>query len=64
MSVTLADQFPLIPHDHSGECCGCVIPVDAGGGPVELRCNECGTVVGVINRGVLEDLLWLRNKAE
>ena len=56
-----ADQFPHITDDHSGECCGCVIPVDADGRTVELRCNEYGTVVGVINRGAREDLVWLVN---
>jgi hypothetical protein len=37
------------------------LPDDTDGRTVELRCNECGTVVGVINRGVLEDLVWLVN---
>ena len=59
--MTLPDQFPHIPHDHSGKCCGCVIPVNAEGHCVELRCNECGTVVGIINRRVLEDLVRLVN---
>ena len=62
--MSLADCFPHIPHDHSGECRGCVIPVDADGRTVELRCNECGAVVGVIHRAVLEDLVWLVNATD
>lgn len=23
------NHFPHFPHDPSGECCGCIIPVDA-----------------------------------
>lgn len=59
--MTLADQFPHIPHDHSGQCCGCVIPVHADDRTVELRCNQCGAVIGVIDRVVFEDLVWLVN---
>jgi hypothetical protein len=58
---TLADRFPIIPHDQSGECCGCSIPVEADNHTVELRCNECGAAVGVLDREVLEDLVWLVN---
>ena len=28
---------------------------------IELRCNECGAVAGVVDRGVLQDLVWLVN---
>jgi hypothetical protein len=31
---------------------------------IELCCNECGAVLGVLDRGVLEDLLWLANTAK
>ena len=57
--MNLAECFPHIPHDHSCECCGCVIPVDIDSRTVELRCNECGAVVGVVDRSVMEDLVWL-----
>ena len=60
----LSDRFPIIPHDHSGECCGCIIPVDLDKATVELRCNECGQVAGVIDRAVLEDLVRLVNAAK
>src|SRR5215467_457075 len=45
--INLADCFPHIPLDHSGECCGCIRPVKTDERTVELRCNECGAVVGV-----------------
>jgi hypothetical protein len=61
---TLADRFPHIPHDHSGECCGCIRPVEMDERTIELRCNECGAVLGVLDRGVLEDLVWLVNAAK
>ena len=59
---TLAHRFPLIPHDHSGECCGCIRPVEMDECTIELRCNECGAVVGVLDCSVLEDLVWLVNR--
>ena len=59
---TLADSFLHIPHDHSGECCGCIRPVEANGCTIELRCNECGAIVGVLDRSILEDLVWLVNE--
>src|SRR5215472_17659350 len=59
--MTLAETFPHIPHDHSGECCGCIRPVETNGHTIELRCNECGAIVGVLDRGVLEDLVLLVN---
>jgi hypothetical protein len=59
--MTLADRFPHIPHDQSGECCGCIIPREEGA-TVELVCNECSTVVGVVQRDVLEDLLFLMER--
>ena len=51
--MNLADFFP---HDHSGECCGCIRPVETDERTVELRCNE-GGAVGHVNRNVLEDLV-------
>ena len=60
--MTLGESFPHIPHDHSGECCGCIRPVEMDGRTIELRCNECGAIVGVLDRGILEDLVWLVNE--
>ena len=59
--MSLAGSFPHVPHDQSGECCGCIRPVEMDGRTIELRCNECGAIVGVLDRGVLEDLVWLVN---
>jgi len=60
--VTIAESFPHIPHGHSDECCGCVRPVEIDGRTIDLRCNECGGVAGVVDRGVLEDLGSLMNE--
>jgi len=40
------------------DCCGCVIAA-AEGSTVELRCNECGAVVGVVLIDVLRALIRL-----
>jgi hypothetical protein len=39
-------------------------PVEMDESTIELRCDECGAVVGVLDRGVLEDLVWLVNAAK
>lgn len=55
----LTEAFPIIPHESAGvDCCGCVI-VAVRGGDAELRCNECGAVVGVVNVAILRDLVSL-----
>jgi hypothetical protein len=52
---------PIVPHETAGvECCGCIIAVVVGGN-VELRCNECGAVVGVVQIDTLSGLLGLEN---
>jgi hypothetical protein len=40
------------------DCCGCII-AGVEGANVELRCNECGAVVGVVQIDVLRGLLGL-----
>lgn len=51
--------FPIIPHEHAGvDCCGCIV-VKINDNDAELRCNECSAVVGVINTGILRDLVSL-----
>lgn len=58
----IMDDFPTIPHEAAGvDCCGCIV-VKVLGNDAELSCNECGAVVGVINRQILTDLrsLWHR----
>jgi hypothetical protein len=39
--MTLADRFPHIPHDQSGECCGCIIPREQGA-TVERSATKVG----------------------
>ena len=51
---TLADLFPIIPHEAAVgvDCCGCMVPRTKGA-MVELVCNECGIVEGSIDRAIL-----------
>jgi hypothetical protein len=51
-------DFPAVPHDPTGECCGCIILHEAGE-DLELVCNECGAVVGKVNAVILQDLVSL-----
>jgi hypothetical protein len=58
-SSSLADRFPIIPHESAGvDCCGSIVPAPDGE-RVRLKCNECGVVAGEINAGILEDLVSL-----
>jgi hypothetical protein len=53
----LPNRFPFIPHESAGvDCCGCILPVIKNN-YVELRCNECGAVVGVVLIEILRDLI-------
>jgi len=55
----LEAAFPIIAHESTGaDCCGCII-VKVAGKDAELRCNECGAVVGVVQVGILRDLVSL-----
>jgi hypothetical protein len=55
----LEGDFPIVPHESTGaDCCGCII-VKMTGRDAELRCNECGAVVGVVQVNVLRDLVSL-----
>jgi hypothetical protein len=57
------DDFPIIPHESAGvDCLGCLI-VNVRGNDAELVCNECGAVVGVMNTGILRDVVYLINRA-
>jgi hypothetical protein len=53
----LRKAFPIIAHESVGvDCCMCIVPV-VQGNDVELRCNECGAVVGVAQLGILRVLV-------
>jgi hypothetical protein len=55
----LENDFPIIPHESVGvDCCGCIV-VSVRGNDAELRCNECEAVGGVIQVGILRDLVSL-----
>ena len=47
--------MPIVPHSTVAgvDCCGCIIAAVEGTN-VELRCNECGAVVGVIQVDILK----------
>ena len=57
------DHFPLIPHQHVGggiDCPGRIIAETPDPDhQTTLRCDECGAVVGIINRWILRDLVSL-----
>ena len=58
-SDELTGQMPIVAHEDAGvDCCGCIIAA-VDGTNVELRCNECGAVVGVIQIDILKGLLGL-----
>jgi hypothetical protein len=59
LSHDLTSRMPIVPHETAGvECCGCIIAA-VDGSNVELRCDECGAVVGVIQVDILKGLLRL-----
>jgi hypothetical protein len=48
-SDALTGRMPIVSHEDipGVDCCGCIIAAVEGSN-VELRCNECGAVVGVV----------------
>jgi ssDNA-binding Zn-finger/Zn-ribbon topoisomerase 1 len=60
ISSELTGRMPFVPHEKvpGVDCCGCIIAV-VEGNKVELRCNECGAVVGVVQLDILKGLLGL-----
>jgi hypothetical protein len=56
-SDELTRLMPLVPHGLSSvDCTGSIVAV-VEGGTVELHCNLCGAVVGVVQVGIMEGLL-------
>jgi hypothetical protein len=53
-SDELTSMMPIIAHESVAgvDCCGCIIAAVEGSN-VDLRCNECGAVVGVIQIDIL-----------
>jgi hypothetical protein len=59
LSDELNGLMPVVAHRLGGvDCDGSIIAV-VESGSVELRCNECGAVVGVVQVGIMEGLLGL-----
>jgi hypothetical protein len=60
LSDQLTSQMAIVSHETvSGvDCPGCIVAAVEGTN-VELRCNECGAVVGVVQIDILKDLLGL-----
>src|SRR6476620_6903550 len=60
LSAELTSRMPIVPHSTAAgvDCCGCIIAAVQGNN-VELRCNESGTVVGVVHLDILKGLLGL-----
>ena len=58
-SEEITGLMPVVPHGLSSvDCAGCIVAV-VEDGTVELHCNLCGAVVGVVQVGILEGLLGL-----
>ena len=58
-SEELTGLMPVVPHGFAGVDCGGRIVAVVGSGKVELRCDRCGAVVGVVQVGIMEGLLGL-----
>jgi hypothetical protein len=58
-SEELTDLMPVVRHSLTGVDCAGRIVAATDGGTVELRCNICGAVVGVVQAGIMEGLLGL-----
>jgi hypothetical protein len=58
-SDELTSRMPIVAHEAAGvACCGCIVAAVEGSN-VELRCNECGAVLGMVQIDELRELLGL-----
>jgi hypothetical protein len=59
-SIDITGRMPIVPHETAPgvDCCGCIIAA-VDGTNVELRCNECGAVLGVVQVDILKSLLGI-----
>src|SRR5260370_42128139 len=55
----LTGLMPVVPHGISGVDCSGRIIAAVEDNDVELRCNECGAVVGVVQVNIMVGLLRL-----
>ncbi|MEO8596247.1 MAG: hypothetical protein ABI759_23210 [Candidatus Solibacter sp.] len=60
LSDDLTARMPIVLHETviGVDCCGCIVAA-VYGTSVELQCNECGAVVGVVQIDTLRGLLGL-----
>lgn len=58
-SDELTGLMPVVPHGISGVDCSGRIIAAVEDNNVELSCNRCGAVVGVVQVGIMEGLLGL-----
>jgi hypothetical protein len=58
-SNELTGLMPVVPHGISGVDCSGRIIAAVEDNDVELRCNRCGAVVGVVQINIMEGLLGL-----
>ncbi len=58
-SDELTGLMPVVPHGITGVNCSGYVVAEVENNNVELRCNKCGGVVGVVQVGVMEGLLGL-----
>src|SRR5215475_1362573 len=60
LSNELSRRIPIVPHETiAGIRCPGHLVMEVEGGTVELHCNECGAVAGVIQIEILKSLLRL-----
>jgi hypothetical protein len=60
VSIELTALMPVVAHKAVVGiiCSGCIVAV-AEGSNVELRCNKCGAVMGVVQLDILSGLIGL-----
>jgi hypothetical protein len=58
-SEELTGLMPVVPHGITGVNCSGYVVAEVEQSDVELRCNKCGAVVGVVQVGIMEGLLGL-----
>ena len=58
-SDELTRLMPVVPHGMAGAKCSGFVMAVVEDTTVELRCNMCGAVVGMVEVGVMEGLLGL-----
>jgi hypothetical protein len=59
-SIELTGFMPVVLHRAGGvDCSGVIVAAVDDSGMVQLRCLDCGAVVGAVQVGIMEGLLGL-----